>query len=477
MVDMLESISDGFLSLDEQLVVVYFNKAAEKLLGRRREEVLGRKLFEAFPEAKGSIFEEKYTQGVREKEFLSFETHFGVEPYEDWFNVRVHPQEDGISVYFHIITERKKAEEALRLFTNLTNQANDATFVIDPETSRFLHVNEKAKENLGYTSEELLELGVSDIDAIIPRDFSWPDHVREVADTGSMILEGQHKRKNGTTFPVEVNVRYIVEQERDYMVAVARDITERKRAEEQALQRQAELAHVLRLGTMGEMASGIAHELNQPLAAITSYAGACVRRVDPAGHNGEKLIENLGQIREQAERAGEIIRRLRRLVRKQSPQREAGDIKAIVSEPLSLLHYAARQSSVTMRMDVDDQIPELMVDSVQIQQVILNLCRNSIEAMSEADTQKRELLVRAARLNGAAIEVSVDDTGPGLPDEGGEALFQSFVSTKSNGLGLSISRSIVEAHGGRLWATTDPNGGATFRFTLPIAESEPTHGA
>jgi signal transduction histidine kinase len=166
-------------------------------------------------------------------------------------------------------------------------------------------------------------------------------------------------------------------------------------------------------------------------------------------------------------------------VRKQSPRREAGDIKTIVSEPLSLLHSAACQSSVTMRMEIDDQLPELMVDTVQIQQVILNLCCNSIEAMTEADCQKRELLVRASRLNGTAIEVSVDDTGPGLPDENGEALFQSFVSTKSNGLGLglSIGRSIIEAHGGRLWATTDPNRGATFRFTLPIVQSEPTHGA
>jgi PAS domain S-box-containing protein len=241
----------------------------------------------------------------------------------------------------------------------------------------------------------------------------------------------------------------------------SQDITERVRAEENARQHQAELAHVLRVGTMGEMAAGLAHEINQPLGAIANYARGAVRRVRDGGLASPGLLPILEEIAGEAMRAGEIIRRLRELIRKEGPQQAPVDVNELARNSVRLVQGEARQHGVDVQLELG-AVPRVAADATQLEQVLLNLLRNGIEAADS--TGERRVRLRTAT-DAGAVAVDVRDSGAGLP---AEDVFAPFFTTKPHGLGmgLSISRSIIEAHGGRLEAL--PGGpGATFRVTLP----------
>jgi two-component system sensor kinase FixL len=251
--------------------------------------------------------------------------------------------------------------------------------------------------------------------------------------------------------------------------AFSKDTTERKRAEQQARQHQADLAHVLRLNTMGEMAAGLAHEINQPLGAIANYAQGCSRRLRDESIEAGALVPVIEQIGREALRAGEIIRRLRDLVRKEVPQRAAVDLNALIRESTRIIETEAHQSGIHLELALASDLPPVTCDSIQIEQVLLNLLLNGVEAVQASSNGERSLTVTSAAAGAAFIEVIIRDSGGGVPDPPAD-VFRPFFSTKPNGLGmgLSISRSIIEAHGGRLWATRNADRGSTFRFTLPL---------
>ena len=244
--------------------------------------------------------------------------------------------------------------------------------------------------------------------------------------------------------------------------------TLRKQLQEQ----QAELAHALRLSTMGEFASSLAHELSQPFAAVVNYASGCVRQLrDQAAPKGE-LLEMMEEAVAEARRGGEIIRHLRDFVRKCTPERAAVDLNRVVRDVTHLVGVEADRFGIAIHLELSHDLPPVEVDRVQIEQVLLNLMRNGLEAMREKDEESAALTVRTGMAGREdEIEISVTDCGTGLPAELSESVFTSFVTTKPNGLGmgLSISRSIAEAHGGRLWLTSAGSAGTTARFTLPIA--------
>ncbi len=258
-----------------------------------------------------------------------------------------------------------------------------------------------------------------------------------------------------------------------------REAAERKRAEASARERQAELAHVHRLNTMGEMASGLAHELNQPLAAVVNYAKGAVRRLKKGSVEPGELLAALEQAALQAERAAAIVRRVRAFIRKEAPRHAALDCNKIVRETAGLMAADAERAGARLVLDLAKPPPRVRADAVQLEQVIVNLVRNAIEAMAESDSPVRDITVRTLPAAvGGAVEITVEDTGPGLPADARERLFDPFFTTKADGLGLglSISQSIVEAHGGRLTATARPGGGMVFRFALPAA-GEARHDA
>jgi PAS domain S-box-containing protein len=263
------------------------------------------------------------------------------------------------------------------------------------------------------------------------------------------------------------------------MVGVVMDTTQRVRMEQEANQRLAQLAHVARLTTMGELMSELAHELNQPLYAIANFSEACLNLAhSSAAAQQSDLVAWLAQIAEQSQRAGEIVRRVYGFVRKNPVQARAADINALVDDCMRLLQVNVRHQDVALRMELGDELPPVYVDPVQIQQVLVNLITNAIESMVHLPRAERRIVIRSRVNETREVEVSVCDRGRAAAEVSAEAgleqLFEPFFTTKPEGMGmgLSISRSIIEAHGGRLSAERNPDRGLTFRFTLPLVAKE-----
>ncbi len=282
-------------------------------------------------------------------------------------------------------------------------------------------------------------------------------------------------RKDGSSFPVEYSATPILDEGLSTVggVVVFRDMTERKEAADKIRRHRTELAHVARLSTLGEMASGIAHELNQPLTAISTNARACVRMLESGRSVQEQCSDVMDRIAEQAERAGKVIRQIRHFVRKEEPDIRPVRLSAMFDTVAGLLRQDVERAGVSLSLDRADDAQWVQAQEIQIEQVIINLARNAIEAMQESDGPRR-LVIAAHRRDADQVEIQVRDTGPGLEPKIAESLFDPFVTTKPQGLGLglSISYGIVDAHGGQLTADSGAEFGACFRFTLPTADSD-----
>jgi C4-dicarboxylate-specific signal transduction histidine kinase len=240
--------------------------------------------------------------------------------------------------------------------------------------------------------------------------------------------------------------------------------------QQQLLDKHVRLSHMGRINAMGEMASGLSHELNQPLTAIVAYVDACQELIESGRITNQQLTDVLRSVSTQAERAGQIIHRLRKMIKRCQPERSISSINAAIREVALLKESVARQTGVTVDLDLDDELPGIPVDFLQIQQVMLHLMDNGIDAMEHTGGGPRRLAISTGRTSDDEMETTVCDQGCGLTDEAASRLFEPFFTTKTDGLGLglSISRTIVEAHGGRLWLSPNPEQGVTARFTLPI---------
>jgi PAS domain S-box-containing protein len=369
------------------------------------------------------------------------------------------------------VTGRKRAEEALRAaetrFRTYVDHATDALFVHD-EQGRIVDVNRQACESLGYARAELIGMEPRRFDVGV--DTAFMQSVSERFDAGEIFaFEASHRRRDGTTFPVEVRVRPFSHGGHKFSLALARDITDRKRAEqekERLRHLEAELTHINRVSTMGELTASLAHEVNQPIAAAVTNASTCVRWLAGEVPNIEEARDAAKRTVKDAKRAAEIVGRIRLLFKKSAPQRELIDLNEVVSEMIALLRGDANRQGVSIRTELAPDLPQVAVDRVQLQQVLMNLMINGIEAMKDVD--RRELTLASRRDGQKEVRVSVSDSGVGLPPEG-EEIFHAFFTTKPDGtgLGLAISRSITESHGGRLWASSNSGGGATFHLALP----------
>lgn len=293
----------------------------------------------------------------------------------------------------------------------------------------------------------------------------------EAARSQPPRLELKGRRNDGSIFPIEVTGGHFGSPGDERYALVVRDITARYQEEARARQHQSEVAQVSRLTTADEMASALAHEINQPLMAIATYARGCLRLMKHAAFDSDILKEGVEQIVMQAERAGDIMGRLRDFVRTGRGRREVVDIKSLIETTLSLVKVEMAENAIEVQLLLAADLPPVVVDRIQIEQVLINLLRNAIDALQSSDTSRRQIIV-AADIAKTVVEITVFDTGPGIPEEVRSRIFEPFATTKPTGmgLGLAISRSIVEAQGGHLRLVATGETGTGFAFDLPIAE-------
>ena len=353
----------------------------------------------------------------------------------------------------------------------------DATVVID-ETGMIRSFSAAAERLFGHRE---VEVGGKNVSVLMPTPFrdEHDTYIRRYLDTGvkriigfGRVVTGQ--RKDGSTFPMKLEVAEMHSGDQRFFTGFIRDLTERHHTEKQLQDLQTELARVSRLTAMGEMASTLAHEVNQPLTAISNYLQGCKRLLESIDDEKvSKVREALTATTQQTLRAGEIVRQLRDFVTNHETARHAEDVNDLVEEAGALAMIGANEEGVKASFQFDPSLPDVMVVKVQVQQVLLNLMRNAIEAMESCESKR--LLVATAfsgthkyQTGAPMVEISVADTGSGISETISEQLFQPFVTTKVTGMGvgLSISKRLVEAHGGRMWVEPNKGGGTVFRFTL-----------
>jgi len=367
------------------------------------------------------------------------------------------------------IAERKRGEEALREKANLLDLTHDTVFVRDANDV-ITFWNRGAEELYGWTRDEAVgRVSHHLMQTIFPAPL---EKIKaELNSAGRWEGELIHARRDGTQ--VVVASRWSLQlDERAKRIAVLEtnnDITERKRAEQALYKAQAELAHVTRVSTLGEMTTSIAHEVNQPLGAVVNNASACLRWLAGEAPNLEEARQSARLIIADGHRASEIIGRIRALVKKSPPRKDRLDINETILEVIALARSEAQKNGVSLQTQLSSDLPLILGDRIQLQQVTLNLIINAIEAMSGVGEGPRELRVGSEKDDSRGVLVTVRDSGLGLDPKSLDHLFTAFYTTKPQGMGmgLAISRSIVEAHGGRLWATANEGRGATFEFTLP----------
>jgi PAS domain S-box-containing protein len=378
------------------------------------------------------------------------------------------------------LTERKRAEEALRRseerFRTLVQFSFDVYWETDAQ-HRFIH--QEFAESLADAPSAGSEIGKTrwEVPYLEPDAEAWRKH-RETLDAHLPFRDFELARpgSDGSKRYVSVSGLPVFDETGRFVGyrGVGRHITERKRAEEALRSAQAELAHANRVATMGQLTASIVHEVSQPIAATVLNAQAALRWLGAQPPNLNEVRQILDQITDDSKRAGDIIDRIRALIKKAPPRKEGLEINEAILEVIALTRGEVLQNSVSVRTQLAEGLPLIQADRVQLQQVILNLIVNAVEAMSDASEGARELLISTGGDASNGVLVSLRDSGPGLDPANLERLFDAFYTTKSSGLGmgLSICHSIIEAHGGRIWAGANEPRGAAFHFTLPLEQDE-----
>ena len=479
---------DGIIVIDVHGTIQVYNAACERLFGYHADEAIGQNVKMLMPspyheEHDGYLSRyrktgEKRIIGIgrevvgRRKDGTTFPMYLSVgEGTHEGQKIHV-----GI---IHDLTERKKSDAALiereARLSSILDTGPDAIVTID-ESGIIESFSSAAVRLFGYSEDEIVGRNVS---ALMPSPYreEHDGYLARYLRTGEKriigigrIVVGQ--RRDGSTFPLELAVGEVWVGKRRLFTGFIRDITERQGTEQRLQDLQSELLHVSRLSAMGQMASALAHELNQPLTAIMNYVKAATRTMSALeGPQVEKAREWMEKATQQTARAGQIIRHLRDFIEKRESSRTYESLNKVVEEAIALGLVGAADTNVKVHLELDPNVHATLIDKIQIQQVLINLIRNAIEAMQTSP--KGDLTIRTVA-DKDAVEVGVSDTGPGLSEDVAARLFQPFVTTKEKGMGigLTICQSIIEAHNGRIWATPNQDGGVEFRFRLPVMRLE-----
>jgi PAS domain S-box-containing protein len=375
------------------------------------------------------------------------------------------------------VAERRRAEDNLRKLSRAVEQSSAMTMITDVE-GRIEYVNPRFTQVTGYTLDEIF----GQTPRILKSGEMAPEEYEKLWKTIKSGREWRgeiHNRKrDGELFWALSSISPITDQEGalTHFLGISEDVTQRKRVEEDARRHRNELAHTGRITIMGEMATSLAHELNQPLTVISGCAQVCRDKLHLPNATLEEMSDPVEQIAEQAQRANEIIRRTRAFLRKDDDERRLIDVNEAIRAVADLLRVDAQEQGAVVDLHLADGLPRVMADLIQVQQVVLNLAHNGMEAMAGRKFGQRHLTVETSAGPGGVVEIAVRDTGHGIPAKDLSWVFEPFFTTKPSGLGmgLAISRSIAESHGGRLWAASEEGVGTVFRFTLPRAAGMPS---
>ena len=486
----VESSDDAIVSETLDGIVTSWNPAAERIFGYSAAEMIGQPLdVIAAPERADEMPHilarirageriEHYETERRRKDGSIIAVMLTISPVRDEAGRIV-----GASKISRDITARREAaREMERVAAGIVAREAHLRSILDTVPDAMIVIDERgiiqsfsaaATRLFGYSEDEVRGRNVKLL-MPTPHREGHDGYLERYRATGERRIIGIGRvvaglRRDGSTFPMELSVGEVLGPPRLF-TGFVRDLTERQSTERRLQELQAEIMHISRLSEMGQMASALAHELNQPLTAAANYLQAARRlfqRKDEASfERATAAIESAGA---QVNRAGQIIRRLREFVKKTDTAQQKEDVLKLVEEASALALIGAKENGVKVQFRPAPNVDGAVIDKIQIQQVLVNLLRNAVEAMDGCP--RRELLVEIASSEPDQVRISVIDTGPGIAPVVSEKLFQPFVTTKAQGMGvgLSICRGIVEAHGGRLWAEPNPEGGTAFHFTIPAA--------
>ncbi|WP_321528657.1 PAS domain S-box protein [Sedimenticola selenatireducens] len=458
----METALDSIITIDRQGVIIEFNPTAEQTFGHHRQEALG-KVFadlifndESRPQFNRLMADvlssrDRHPDEMRH-ELTAVKRGGGVFPVELAIKPIRLKNRLAFTIYMHDISNRRRIELEIRSLAKFASESPSPILRVN-RRGVILYANNASDQLLSYWGCERAQT--------LP--LYWRNRVTEILANG----RDWQTQVIGATQVYSLLLTPVVDL--GYVNIYGRDITAEREAERQAREHQQELIHVSRLSTMGEMATGLAHELNQPLSAIANYANGSVRRLQSSGRESEDILYALGQITAQADRAGEIIKRLRALVGKQTPVRRIADINDVVREVCSFVEFEARKAGVVIEQDFSISSLPVKIDVVQIEQVLLNLIRNALDALLEIPEDERNLVIQTRCQDGERVLLRVLDTGPGIQDKDMSRLFEPFYTTKESGMGMGliISRTIIEDHNGTITAEQRAAGGTCFSIVLP----------
>ncbi|MET0065147.1 MAG: ATP-binding protein [Candidatus Thiodiazotropha sp.] len=463
---LFDNSMDSIITLNQEGLIVEVNGTAFKTFGFSREQMMGQRLEslavhandrERFRTLLSSCISRSVSPAACRAQAMRAVTQSGEEKAVECSVISIHLHEQTVfNVYLRDVTGKKQAEREIASLAKLASE----------NPSPVLRINDRGViVYANSASEPLLEYWDCE------RGQTMPVYWRNLVS--NILSDGQTKEYEVNFEEQIFSLQLAPIRELGYVNIYGRDFTQVRLAEMQSRQHQSELVHVCRLSTMGEMSTGLAHELNQPLSAIVNFASGCVRRLQ-SGIGGEaELVDAMAQITAQAERASEIIKRLRALVSKRPQEHEVVNLNHLVLEVASFIEFESSRNRVQVALELSDEVLPVKVDLVQIEQVMLNLVRNAIDAMKAVHSDRRRLTLMTRRLSDREVEVVVQDSGKGIPEKALNHLFDAFFSTKKGGMGmgLSISRKIAQDHKGNLDVSSKEGHGATFRLVLPTDPS------
>ncbi len=491
--ELLDTIGALVIFLDSEGRVSRFNATCEQLTGYKEAEMLGRPIWDFLipdeeVEAVRSVFANLYAGNLPSEYQNHWITKTGDRLFIAWSNTVSRNADGGVDFVIGTgmdLTEKVRSEASLRdseaILKSTFESSPNAIVTIKPDGA-IISFNPAAERMFGYTAGELVGQNVK---VLMPTPYhdNHDGYLARYLETGERHIIGvgrevTGRKKNGEQFPVDLAVGEVVTANGRIFTGFMRDLTDRKRVEEAVRESdrrlrelQSEYTHVSRLSVMGEMATSLAHEINQPLATIMNYLQACNRMLEAQfGDETTEIRDFMVKASDQAFRAGQIIKRLRDFAARGETERFNDDINEVVQEAGTIALTGAMSAGIDVAFDLADDLPEVLIDRIQIQQVLVNFVRNSLDAMLPAGSGR--LLIATEFGGNDEVVVSVSDEGPGISDEIAEKLFLPFNTSKADGLGigLSVCQSIIESHNGRIWATPNDGPGVTFFFSLPTTK-------